>query len=73
MSKKKKKRNKTYTGIGSVSAKPVVTKIEAKNRSKLGQWWFDNKKIIKPIAITVGIIVAIVFIVFEIIRIFSGS
>lgn len=73
MAKKKKKRNKTYTGADAAMTKPVITRITAANRSKIGQWWFEHKRIAKPVLITSGIVLVIVILVFEIVRIASGS
>jgi len=69
MAKKKKKRNKPYTGEGATMARPVITRISATNRSKVGQWWFDHKKIAKPILIAAGIVAFIIITVVEIVRI----
>ncbi|PKL30839.1 hypothetical protein CVV43_05110 [Candidatus Saccharibacteria bacterium HGW-Saccharibacteria-1] len=68
MAKNKKKRNKSYTGADAAITKPVITKISAVNRSKVGQWWFDNKKIAKPILIISGIVIFIVIIILQIIQ-----
>ena len=62
MGKNKKKRNKVYTGAGAAVDKPIITKISAVNRTAVGQWWFDNKKIIKPIA-RIGLIIAVVIVI----------
>ncbi len=72
MSKNKKKRNKTYKGPGAAITRPVITKIEASNRSKLAQWFFERKKAIKTSAIIVAVILFIVVIVTEIIRALNG-
>lgn len=71
MAKNKKKRNKTYTGVDAAVTKPIITKISAANRSKLGQWWFDNKKIAKPVLITSGVIIFIIIMIIEIIQLAS--
>jgi len=71
MAKNKKKRNKKYSGVDAATTKPVITKISAVNRSKIGQWWFDHKKIAKPILITTGIIVFIVIVIVQIIQLAS--
>lgn len=71
MAKNKKKRNKAYTGIDAAIKRPVITKVSAVNRSKLGQWWFERKKFIKPIAITSAIIIFIIILIFQIIRLAS--
>ena len=73
MARRKKKRNKVYTGADAALDKPVITRISAVNRSKPKQWWIDNKKVAKPILIISGVVILIVIIVFEIIRIASGS
>jgi hypothetical protein len=67
--KVKKKRNKQYRGADAALTKPSVTRISAVNRSKLGQWWFDRKRILKPVLITSGIIVLVVWLILELIRI----
>jgi len=73
MAKHKKKRNKIYTGADAAMTRPVVTRISAVNRSKSAQWWFEHKKIIKPILITSGIVLFVIIIIIEIIRIASGG
>jgi hypothetical protein len=61
MGKNKKKRNKKYTGIDAKPDDSVVTvhKVSAVNRSRLGQWLFEHKKLVK----VVGVVVAVVAIV----------
>jgi len=71
MAKNKKKRNKIYTGADAAVTRPVITKISAVNRSKAGQWWFDHKRIAKPVLIATGVIIFIVVIVIQIIRLAS--
>lgn len=67
--KQKKKRNKVYQGAEAAVTRPTVTKISAVNRSWLGQWWFDHKRIAKPVLITIAIIAVILILIFELIRI----
>ena len=67
--KAKKKRNKQYRGADAAMTRPSVTRITAANRSKIGQWWFDNKRIAKPVLITIAVIVGIVWLIAELIRI----
>ena len=69
MAKQKKKRNKAYTGADAAITRPVITRIQAANRSKIGQWWFDRKRVLKPVLITTGIILLIVWLIIELIRI----
>jgi len=73
MGKNKKKRNKSYTGVDAAVTKPVITKISAVNRSRIGQWWFDNKKVVKPVLITAGVVLGIIVLIVEIIRIATGA
>ena len=67
--KVKKKRNKQYTGVDAAITRPSVTRISAANRSKLGQWWYDRKRFLKPVLITVAIIIAVTWLIIELIRI----
>ncbi len=67
--KVKKKRNKQYTGVDAAITKPSVTRISAANRSKFGQWWFERKRILKPVLITSAIIIAVVWLILELVRI----
>ena len=71
MAKNKKKRNKVYAGTEAALTKPIITRITAANRSKIGQWWFDHKKALKPILIAIGVIIFIIFIIIEIIHVVS--
>ena len=73
MGKNKKKRNKVYTGVDAAVTKPVITKITAANRSKIGQWWFEHKRIAKPVLITSGIAIVIIILILEIVRIANGG
>lgn len=68
MAKQKKKRNKIYRGIDSRQTRPVVTRVEAVKRSKLGQWWHEKKRFAKPVAIAAAIVLVIVFVIVELIR-----
>ena len=67
--KVKKKRNKQYTGIDAAVTKPSVTRISAANRSKFGQWWFERKRILKPVLITTAIVIAVAWLIFELVSI----
>lgn len=73
MAKHKKKRNKAYTGADAAMTKPVITKISAVNRNKPAQWWFDHKRIAKPILITSGVVIVVVVIIVEIVKIVTGG
>lgn len=67
--KAKKKRNKTYRGADAAMTRPAITKVSAVDRSKLGQWWFDHKRIAKPIIIGVLIIAGLTWLIIELVRI----
>ena len=67
--KTKKKRNKKYQGVDAAVERPTVTRITAANRSKLSQWWFEKKRIAKPVLITSGVVAILVWLGFEIARI----
>ncbi len=71
--KSKKKRNKQYRGADASVTRPVVTKISAANRSKFGQWWFDHKRIARPVIIAALVVLAVGWLIFELIRIANGS
>ena len=62
MAKVKKKRNKKYTGADAAATRPTITRVQAVNRGKLGQWLFENKKMLKMIrnVLLIGLIVAII-------------
>ena len=69
MSKQKKKRNKAYSGVDASISRPTVTRIEAVNRNKLQQWWFEKKRIVKPVAITSGVVVIVIWLIFELVAV----
>ena len=60
------------TGVDAAIDRPMVTKITAANRSKIGQWWFEHKRILRPVLITAGIVVIVVVLILEIIHIAAG-
>ena len=72
MTKQKKKRNKVYTGVDASITRPIITHISAANRSKIGQLWFDNKRVLKPVLITSGVVILVVWFIFELVRILSA-
>ena len=73
MTKQKKKRNKVYTGADAALTRPIITRIEAVNRSKPAQWWFDRKRVLKPVLITSSVVLVVVWFIFELVHIVSGS
>jgi sensor c-di-GMP phosphodiesterase-like protein len=72
MAKQKKKRNKQYQGAGASVTRPVVTRISAANRNPVQQWWFEKKRIAKPVSIASGVVVLIIWLVYELIRILTN-
>ena len=70
MAKQKKKRNKQYKGSGAAQSQPVITHVSAVKRNKAQQWWLEKKPIVKPVSIAVGIALAVIIIVIEVIRLF---
>jgi hypothetical protein len=71
--KQKKKRNKPYTGADAALTRPVVTKISAVNRNPVSQWWFDHKRIAKPILIAAIVVVVVVILILELVRIATNG
>lgn len=69
MAKQKKKRNKSYTGADAAVTRPTITRIEAVNRNKVSQWWFEKKRIAKPALITSGVVILVVWLIYELLRI----
>lgn len=73
MAKQKKKRNKKYTGTDAAMTRPSITRVQAVNRSKLGQWWHDRKRIVKPILIVAVVALVIILLIVELIRIIANA
>jgi len=71
--KQKKKRNKVYTGVDAAVTRPTITKISAVNRNFVSQWWFDHKRIARPIIIAVLVAAAITILIIELVRIASNA
>jgi hypothetical protein len=69
MAKKKKRRVKKYQGEEASATKPRLTRISAVHRGPVNQWWFDNKRLVKPVAIVSVIIIVIVILLFELFRV----
>ena len=69
MAKQKKKRTKKYTGADAAVTRPSVTRVQAVSRSRFGQWWFERKKIVKPVLITALVVAAVVWLLIELFRI----
>lgn len=73
MGKQKKKRNKVYTGVDAAIERPTITRISAVNRNKLSQWWFDHKRVARPVIIAIGVVIALIVLIVQIVRIASGA
>lgn len=72
MGKQKKKRNKAYTGADAAITRPVITRISATNRNKIAQWWFERKRVLKPVLIASGVVLILVLLIIELIRIVNS-
>lgn len=72
MGKQKKKRNKAYTGADAVITRPVITRISAANRNKIAQWWFERKRVLKPVLIASGVVLILVLLIIELVRIVNS-
>lgn len=70
MTKQKKKRNKKYSGMDAAPQRPKVTRITATNRSKLSQWFFDRKKLIRAIGMAGLIAIALIIVISGILSLF---
>jgi hypothetical protein len=73
MPKQKKKRNKAYTGAGASLSRPTITRVNAVKRNGLQRWWFDNKRLARPVLIAAGVIIVAVWLLVELFRVISGS
>ncbi|MCA9341681.1 hypothetical protein KC952_04095 [Candidatus Saccharibacteria bacterium] len=69
MARQKKKRNKAYKGDDAKNAPANVVRVAAVDRNKFAQWWFEKKRILKPIIITILVITIIVWLLFELLRV----
>lgn len=70
MAKTKKKRNKKYTGADAASARPTITRVQAVNRSRTGQWLYEKRKLARPAGIVALIVAALVLVISGIISLF---
>ena len=72
MPKKTKKRTKRYQGEDAkqpISSTPVVHRYEAVERSPLGEWWQTKKRIVRPVAITGGVVIGVAWLLVELFQI----
>lgn len=73
MGKQKKKRNKKYTGADAAMTRPSITRVQAVNRSRIGQWWFDRKRVLKPIIIVSLVVIVLVWLIIELVRALTNA
>lgn len=73
MGQQKKKRNKKYSGSDAATARPSITRVQAVNRSKIGQWWHEKKRIAKPVLIAAAVVIIIVWLIVELFRIIGRA
>ncbi len=64
----KKKRNKRYRGRDAATTQPQIVRVDAVKRSKFGQWWFERKRLAKPIIIAVIVILFVTWCLIELIK-----
>lgn len=67
MAKRKKKRNKVYQGSDAKIQQPTVIRMEAANRNKLSQWWFEKKRVAKPVLIASAVVTLLVWFIVELV------
>jgi len=67
--KQKKKRNKPYRGVDAAIDRPILTRISAVHRNPVNQWWFDHKRIAKPILIAALVVAVIIVLIVQLISI----
>lgn len=72
MAKQKKKRNKKYSGSEATVTRPKITRVQAVNRSKAGQWWVEHKRVAKPLSIAVAVIVGLISLIVGFLASISG-
>lgn len=73
MAKQKKKRNKQYKGAEASITRPTITRVSAVNRNKYQQWWFEKKRIVKPVAIAIIVVLLLSWLIFELVRAVAGG
>lgn len=71
MAKSKKKRNKKYSGADAATTRPTITRVQAVNRSRLGQWAHERKRLIKTAGGIALVAVVIALVVSGIVSLFS--
>lgn len=70
MVKQKKKRTKKYAGADTAITRTNITRVQAANRGRFGQWFYERKKVLKTIGGILLVVFAIILIVSGIISLF---
>lgn len=73
MAKQKKKRTKKYSGADAASTRPSITRVQAVSRSRIGQWWHDRKRVVKPIAIAAVVVLVVIWLIVELVRVITNA
>lgn len=73
MAKQKKKRTKKYTGADAAQSRPSITRVQAVSRSRISQWWYERRRVVRPIAIAAAVILIVVWLIVELIRIIANA
>ncbi len=68
MGKQKKKRNKVYKGSEAATSQPSITRVTAVKRNKAQQWWFEHKRIVKPVSIASGVGLIVIWLLYELLN-----
>lgn len=63
MAKQKKKRTKAYSGTDARSSRPKIIRVSAENRGPIKDWWVSHKRIVKPLLIAAGVVLAILLLI----------
>ncbi|HRK40724.1 MAG TPA: hypothetical protein PLN95_01435 [Candidatus Saccharibacteria bacterium] len=71
---KKKKRTKRYSGEDAKvqqagSSEPVVHRYEAVERSRLGEWWHERKRMVKISAVIAALSAGVIWLLVELFQI----
>ena len=71
---KKKKRTKRYSGEDAKvqqadSSEPVVHRFEAVERSAVGEWWHEKKRVVKIGALIAAVLIGATWLLIELFQI----
>lgn len=70
MAKVKKKRNKKYAGADAAQQKPTITRVQAANRSSIGQWIYERQRLLKTFGIGALVVLGLALIISGIVSLF---